>query len=63
MDGREVLAGGPIDVRLDLEGGSMELRVVVDGVPALVALPDEADDPSCLVGDLLGDLKTISLVC
>ena len=44
-----------------LEGGSMDFRAVVDGVPALVELPDEADGPRCLVGDLLGDFKMVSI--
>ena len=60
MDGRDALAGGPVNVRLGFEGGSMDFRVVVDGVPALVELPDEADEPSCLVGDLIGDFKMVS---
>lgn len=62
MDGRDTFAGGPIDVRLGLEGVSIDFRVVEEGVPALVELFDEADDPSCLVGDLLGDYTPISLI-
>ena len=49
--------GGPIEVRLVFEGGSIDFRAVLDGVPVLEEVPDEAVDPSCFVGDLLGDLK------
>lgn len=55
IDGREVRAGGAMDVRLVFAGGKMDFRPDADGVPALVELLDEADEPSCLVGDLLGD--------
>ena len=46
--------GGPIDVRLLEEGGTIDLRV--DGVPVRegVEEPEEMADPSCLVGDRLG---------
>lgn len=57
-------AGGPIDVRL-LKLGRARLcmtggrpaapGVVVRGVEA----PDEAEDPTCLVGDLVGDCQGI----
>ena len=60
IDGREVRAGGPIELRLGFAGGIMDFRPDADGVPALVELPDEADEPSCLVGDLLGDFKAVS---
>ena len=38
----------------------MDFRPDAEGVPALVELPDEADEPSCLVGDLLGDFLAVS---
>ena len=46
--------------RLVFVGGIMDFRPDADGVPALVELPDEADEPSCLVGDLLGDFIAVS---
>ena len=49
MEGRLVFAGGRMGFRPDAEG-----------VPALVELPDEADEPNCLVGDLLGDFLAVS---
>ena len=51
-----------MEVRLVFAGGIMGLRLDADGVPALVELPDEADEPSCLVGDLLGDFIAVSTV-
>lgn len=60
IEGREVRAGGPIEVRLAFAGGKMDFRPDAEGVPALVELPDEADEPSCLVGDLLGDFLAVS---
>ena len=62
IDGRELRAGGPMEVRLVFAGGIMDLRLDADGVPALVELPDETDEPSCLVGDLLGDFIAVSTV-
>ena len=49
-----------MEVRLALAGGKMDFRLDAEGVPALVELPDEADEPSCLVGDLLGDFLAVS---
>ena len=49
-----------MEVRLVFAGGIMDFRPDADGVPALVELPDEADDPSCLVGDLVGDFIAVS---
>ena len=60
IEGREVRAGGPMELRLVFAGGIMDFRPDADGVPALVELPDEADEPSCLVGDLLGDFIAVS---
>ena len=60
IDGREVRAGGPMEVRLVFAGGNIDFRPDADGVPALVELLDEADEPSCLVGDLLGDFLAVS---
>lgn len=51
-----------MEVRLVFAGGIMDLRLDADGVPALVELPDETDEPSCLVGDLLGDFIAVSTV-
>lgn len=54
IEGRGTLGGRPIEVRF--VGGSMDFRAAVGAVvvPA-VDLP-EMDEPSCLVGDLFGDL-------
>lgn len=49
-----------MEVRLVFAGGKMDFRLDAEGVPALVELPDEADEPSCLVGDLLGDFLAVS---
>lgn len=57
IEGREALEGGAIDVRGPLEGGNIDFRAVLDGVFARVELLDEAVEPSCLVGDLLGDFE------
>ena len=54
MEGREALGGGPIDVRF--VGGSMDFRAVFGAVVPDVDLPEMVDGPSCLVGDLVGDL-------
>lgn len=51
----EGLGGGAIEVRGPLTGGSIDFRTLLDGVFVLEVLPDEAVEPSCLVGDLLGD--------
>ena len=55
IEGRGALCGGPIEVRF--VGGSMDFRAVVGAavVPG-VDLPEELDEPGCLVGDLFGDL-------
>ena len=55
IEGREALGVGPIEVRF--AGGSIEFRAVV-GVVVVPdeGLPDMVDEPSCLVGDLFGDL-------
>ena len=47
-------------VRLVFAGGKVAFRPDAEGVPALVELLDEADEPSCLVGDLLGDFPGVS---
>ena len=47
--------GGAMDIRFGLEGGSRDFRPVLEGVPFLEEVPDDAVEPSCLVGDLLGD--------
>lgn len=57
IEGREDLEGGAIDVRGPLVGGSIDFLAVVDGVLARVELFDDVLEPSCLVGDLLGDFK------
>ena len=56
IEGRETLGVGPIEVRF--AGGSMDFRAVV-GVVVVpdVGLPEMVDEPSCLVGDLFGDLE------
>lgn len=55
IEGRGALGGGPIEVRF--VGGSMDFRAVVGAVVVPgVDLPEELDEPSCLVGDLFGDL-------
>lgn len=55
IEGRGALGGGPIEVRF--EGGSMDFRAVVGAVVVPgVDLPEEVDEPGCLVGDLSGDL-------
>ena len=55
IEGRGALGGGPIEVRF--VGGSMDFRAVVEAaVVTEVDLPKELDEPSCLVGDLFGDL-------
>ena len=55
IEGREVLGGGTIEVRL--VGGSIDFRDVVGAalVPG-VDLPERVDEPICFVGDLFGDL-------
>ena len=50
-----------MEVRLVFAGFNTDFRPDADGVPALVELPDEADEPSCLVGDLLGDFLAVSI--
>lgn len=55
MEGLEVLEGGAIEVRELFAGGRIDLRALLVGVPVLVELPEDAVEPSCLVGDLLGD--------
>ena len=52
MEGRE---GGAIGVRGPLPGGSMDLRTLLAGVFVREGLPEDAVEPSCLVGDLPGD--------
>lgn len=60
IDGRDALRGGPMDMRF--EGGSMDFRTVVRGIVGPgVALPDEVFEPSCLVGDLIGDYLALAL--
>lgn len=53
--------GGPIDVRLAFVGGRIDFRAVPDGVPIREELPDDAVEPSCFVGDLLGDFTDVSI--
>lgn len=55
IEGRDVLEGGAIDVCEPFVGGSIDFLAVLVGVPVLVEFPEEAVEPSCLVGDLLGD--------
>ena len=56
MDGREGLdGGGAIELRGPFAGGNIDFRAMPAGVEALVEFPDEAVEPSCFVGDLLGD--------
>ena len=55
IEGRGALGGGPIEGRF--VGGSMDFRAVVAAVVVPgIDLPEEVDELSCLVGDLLGDL-------
>ena len=58
---READDGGPIEVRLVLEGGSIDFRgAEVEGVPVRLEVAEEAEETSCLVGDLLGDCHRVS---
>ena len=60
IEGRGAIGGGPIEVRF--VGGSMDLRAVVRAVVVPgVDLPEELDEPSCLVGDLFGDFGSVSI--
>jgi len=52
IEGRD---GGAIDVRGPLVGSSAEFRKLPAGVFVLRVLPGDAVEPSCFVGDLLGD--------
>lgn len=55
IEGRGALGGRPIEVRF--VGGSIDFRAVVGAVVVPGAdLPEDVDEPSCLVGDLFGDL-------
>lgn len=59
IEGRDVReGGGGMGVRGPFVGWSIGFLVVPDGVFVLVELPDEAVEPSCLVGDLLGDYRS-----
>lgn len=60
IEGRDVLEGGAMDVLGPLAGGSIGCRAVLVGVPVLEELADDTVEPSCLVGDLLGDCESIS---
>jgi len=60
IEGRDVVEGGAIDVRGPFAGESIDFRAVLVGVPVLVEFPDETVEPSCLVGDLLGDYEGFS---
>ena len=55
MEGRGALSGGAIEVRLI--GGSIDFRAAAGAelFPG-VGLLGRVDEPSCLVGDLFGDL-------
>ncbi len=63
MEGREGLGGGAMDVWGPFEGGSMNFLAVPDGVLVLVELPEEVVEPSCFVGDLLGDCEPSATSC
>lgn len=54
-----------MEVRLDLIGGTIDFLDVLNGVPVRGELPEDIVEPSCLVGDLLGDFRGISraLLC
>ena len=59
IEGRGALGGGPIGVRF--VGGSIDFRSLVGAVVVPGAdLPEEVDEPSCLVGDLFGDLDQLA---
>ena len=66
IEGREALkdeergGGGPVEMRLPFEGGSIDFRTVLVGVPVPEDVPDETLDVNCLVGDLLGDFRLVS---
>lgn len=58
IEGRDVReGGGAMGVRGPFVGWSIGFLVVPAGVFVLLELPDEAVEPSCLVGDLLGDYR------
>ena len=42
---------------MGLEGGSIDFRDVVGGVPVREDGPDDVVEVSCFVGDLLGDWR------
>lgn len=55
MEVRGALGGSPIEVRF--VGGSIDFRAVVGPVVTpILDLAESVDGPSCLVGDLFGDL-------
>lgn len=55
IEDRGALGGGPITFLF--VGGSMDFRAVAGAVVVPdVDLPEEVDEPACLVGDLFGDL-------
>ena len=49
-------AGGAMEGLLGLPGGSIDFRgAEMEGVPVRLDVLEVAEEPSCLVGDLLGD--------
>ena len=44
-----------VAVLAGLDGGSIDFREVVKGVPVREDRPDDVPEASCFVGDLLGD--------
>ena len=59
IEGREVLGGGPIEVRF--VGGSIDFRDEFKAVPIPgVDLPARVEEAICLVGDLFGDLDRLA---
>lgn len=63
MEGRECRVGGAMDGRELFEGGSIDFLAAPEGVFILVELPEETVEPSCFVGDLLGDYAQSATSC